>query len=198
MRISSFWAQLVRAARWHRRSLAALAAAGCVLAIIGALSPAPEATVPVVVAARALDGSDPITDDDLTVAEMPSRLVPDESVSDPTDLVGRLLAAPVPRGAPVTSLGVISSSASHAKGELLVPIHVRDRSALQVVRSGDRVTIVAAGQDGNPVTIAARVRVAQVPATESDDGVLLVAAPEEIAQKLAAWSGSSDLGIALG
>lgn len=199
MRISSFWAELVRVTRWHRRGLAAVAAALCVLTTLSALSPQAEPTTAVVVAARTLDGRTPLAADDLVVAQLPSRLAPEGSLDDSSGLVGRLLAAPVPSGAPVTELAVVSGGAAHEKGELLVPVRVQDSSVLAVVRPGDRVTVVAAGQDGNPVTLARRVRVAQVPSVEEGgQGLVLVAAPESVAGRLAAWAGSGHLGLALG
>lgn len=190
---------LVRAIRWHRRKLAALAAVGCVAATLGALTPPAPPTLDIVVAGRPVEGGHSLVADDLDVVAMPTDLAPEGALTSRAALVGRVLAAPVPRGAPLTELSVVSARAGASKGELLVPVPLDDDRVLSLVQVGDRVTVVSAGQDGQVVTLARRVRVAGVTqGRDASGGVLLLACPDEVAARLAAWSTGGSLGIALG
>lgn len=202
MRISDFGASLARAVRWHRRLLAALAAACAVLVSLTVLRPAPAATVDVLVAARALPAGSSLTAGDLRLAHYPPGLVPDGALDDPARLAGRVLASPADAGLPLTEQSVVEAGQATRKGELLVPFRVQDPQVLAMVRVGDRVTVVSPGEDGQAVTLASRVRVASVPPAgdggQSDQALLVVSADPETAGRLAAWAGGQGLGVALG
>ena len=208
MRIFSFWPRLRRAARWHRRELAACAAACCVLAIVSALSPPPEPTRNVVVASQALTSGQALTSDTVEVVEVPVGFVPEGALASVDEVNGRVLAGAVSRGSIVTRADILSSDTSPGEGELLVPFRLADAGLSTLVQAGDKVTVVTAGADGEVVVLARRARVVTVRSaaasggfgsTAGDDGVLVVVSVDETtAGKLATWAARSDLGIALG
>ena len=82
-------------------------------------------------------------------------------------------------------------------GEMLVPFRVYDAGIALLLHVGDRLTIVTSTPEGEAVTIAEHVRVAQLP-SQADDGVLsnsgssgtliVVAVPQSTAVQLAAVS----------
>lgn len=208
MRISRFWPQLRRAVRWHRRELAALAAALCVLATIGALSPPPEPTRAVLVASTALEAGRALGDDAVETAEVPTDVLPDGALTSVDEVAGRVLSGDVSSGSILTQADLLSTDTSPGHGELLVPFRLADAALSTLVRPGDRVTVVTAGADGAVVVLARRARVVTVrdaaasgtfASTAGDDGVLVVVSVDEVtAGKLATWAARSDLGIALG
>src|SRR4051794_25378589 len=85
-----------RALRRHRRKLAVLATLAAVLTGLTALAPPRPATVSVVTAARLLPGGSSITAADLDQTALPAQAVPDGALTDPTELIGRKVAGPVP------------------------------------------------------------------------------------------------------
>ncbi|MGJ3508748.1 SAF domain-containing protein [Enemella sp. A6] len=196
---TSWWRSVTRAVSWHRRRLAAVAAAVAVGATIMAVRPAPAPTVPVVVAAADLPSGVTVSDEHLTVARWPAGTVPDRAVTDPTAVHGRLVAAPLTKGSPLTEASVITPHTG-AAGRVLVPITLADRSVLSVLRVGDRIDLLAAGPEG-PITVATSARVAALPHQDSaggglfeSDGAgspLLVEVSESEAPRLAGVPGSN-------
>lgn len=181
---------LLRRLGHHRRTLAAIATALGVLTLVQALTPAPPATTPVVVAAAELTGGRTLTEPDLTVVDMPIELVPDSASADPTTLTGQILTATTPRGVPVTSQSVLSPRAL-APGRSVAPVRFADAGLVRVIRAGDRIDIIAAGPDIGPDAVVAEdVRVVTIPDAETDTGfgaasstqgvlILVEASPDE-------------------
>lgn len=206
MNPSQILASLARAVRWHRRALAALVAGCAVLLGLTALTPEASGTVTVLVASDDLPAGHRLSADDLLAAPYPAPLVPDLSTGEAPELAGRVLTAPVSRGTPVTMRSVVSAKLTPGKGELLVPVPLADPAVLAMVQVGDLVTVVAPGQEGQPVTVASRVRVAALPGSTDGAGLdgtgsralLVVAADQATASRLAAFSTGQGLGIALG
>lgn len=184
--------------------LAALA----VLVGLRAVSPEPEPTVPVLVAAHDLAAGSTLAVDDLRVARYPTALVPSRSLDSSADAVGRVVAAAVSAGSPMTANSTVSTQLSPGRGELLVPLHLADASVLALVRVGDLVTVVTTGDDQQVVTLASRVRVVALPQPHSsgsvvassgtDAGMVVVAADRTTAARLAAVGSTQQLGLALG
>ncbi|MEL4503794.1 SAF domain-containing protein [Luteococcus sp. H138] len=196
-----------RAVRWHRRPLAALLAAVAVLAGLASLSPPQAPTQSVLVAAAELPGGHVLTAKDLLPGYFPEGLAPQHAATASSELIGKMLAAPITRGTPFTRASTVSASLSPGRGEQLVPFRVADASALSLVQVGDRVTVVNGGTDGQVITLASRVRVAALPNPEaggtglsgqSSAGLVVVSAPPEVASRLAAFATGQGLGITLG
>lgn len=145
----------------HRRGLAALAAGVAVLLGVQATRPAPAPTVAVWAAARALQGGALLGEASLTRVQVPPDLVPDGAVTDPAEIVGRPLAAPVARGEVLTEVRVVGPDLAQAyPGSTAAPVRFADAEVVDLLRPGDRVDVVAAPQDGNG---SATVVVSDVP-----------------------------------
>lgn len=141
--------ELARFVRRHRRALAALCAALSVLALGAALRPSTPATQPVVVAAADLPSGHGLTPADLDVAHVAASLAPPGVHSDPAALPHRVLAAPVARGEPITSLRLVDAGGwSTAPGTTAVPVRVADPGAAALLAAGQRVDLMAAQGTG--------------------------------------------------
>lgn len=145
----------------HRRPLAALTAAGAVLAALQAISPPRPETVEVWTARRDLPGGTVLRDTDLASARLSPDTVPAEVVSDPQEVVGRTLAAPMSRGEVVTALRTVGRGLLHGyPGTTAVPLRITDAAVVDLLRVGDRVSLVVADPDGRA---ASRVLLEDVP-----------------------------------
>jgi pilus assembly protein CpaB len=82
---------------WHRRKLAVLAALAAVLTGLAAMADEGPPTLTVVRAAGELAGGTLLDSSDLELAQVVARDAPAGAILAVDDLVGRRLAAPVPR-----------------------------------------------------------------------------------------------------
>ncbi|GAB2568000.1 RcpC/CpaB family pilus assembly protein [Microlunatus antarcticus] len=162
--------QLRRAASWHRRKLAVLAAVATVLTGLASVAPPAPPTTPVVRTTQALAGGVLLSADDLEVVDLPRDAVPDRTMSDPAELVGRRLAAPVPRRQVLTVTALASVDSSVGVGHVLAPVRLADADVVALLEPGDLVDVIASAADGGATTTVARsVRVVTVPAADPDD-----------------------------
>jgi pilus assembly protein CpaB len=194
-----------------RRLLAALCAGVAVLAAVKAVAPPAERTVLVWAAARDLSGGSPLSVHDLRAVALPVDAVPAGALRAGTQVAGRLLAAPVRQGEPLTDVRLLGPSLLTAlpeAGLVAVPVRVADGSAAAaLVHPGDVVDVLAVGDpvsgrtNARPVTVASGVRVVAVPARSdiSGDGggLVVVAANRAAAAALAAASVGARLSLAL-
>jgi pilus assembly protein CpaB len=169
----------------HRRSLAAVSAGAAVLIGLQAASPAPPRRVEVWTASRVLPAGTVVQRRDLVRTAFAPDSVPDGAVRDPVEVVGRTLAAPVARGEPLTGLRTIGPGLLRGyPGATAVPLRITDADTVDLLRVGDRVSIVAADPDGRraPSELLDDVPVVAVPAaprggsTSSTPGRLVVVA----------------------
>lgn len=194
-----------------RRLLAALCAGVALLAGVKAVAPPAERTVAVWVAAHDLSGGSPLTAHDLRAVALPLAAVPAGALRAGSQVAGRLLAAPMRRGEPLTDvrlLGPTLLTALPEPGLVAVPVRVADGSAAAaLVHPGDVVDVLSVGDpvsgraDPRPVTVASAVRVVAVPARASiagdGGGLVVVAANRAQAAALAAASVGARLSLAL-
>ncbi len=146
-----------RAVLARRRPLAALLTAVAVLASLRTLSPAPEPTARVLVAAHDLASGAVLRAEDLTTAAYPVATVPDGLAAEP---VGRILAAPLRRGEPLTDVRLVGPSlVAGYDGRVAVPVRLPDAGTVALLTVGDHVDLVAADPGGG----GARVVAASVP-----------------------------------
>ena len=163
------WLSFRRAVSWHRRKLALLAAIAAVLTGLAAAAPEGPPTVTVVRAAAALDGGRRLNPDDLETARIVAADAPDDVIADPDALIGRTLAAPVPRGQVLTEQAVVSARAS--PGRVLAPLRLADAEATALLRAGDVVDVLAADPQAEDAFVAGRgVRVVTVPSPAESAG----------------------------
>jgi Flp pilus assembly protein CpaB len=131
-----------------QRALIALAVASGLLA--GVLYYAGTQRAPVVVAARDLDATHPLTADDLAIASLPSDAVPAGSVAEVSTALGKIPRAPLWRGQVVLAAALAEDAAAFHTG-LALPRGMRavalPMSAAQAVGGalvpGARVDVLA-------------------------------------------------------
>jgi Flp pilus assembly protein CpaB len=183
--------ELLRAARWHRRLLAAALLAGAMAFALHALAPPEPPTEPVVAAARDLPAGTRLTDTDLALARVDPSDVPDGALPRLALARGGTLASAARRGELLTDVRLVSTAAVDRLGPGLVgtPVRIADAESVGLLRPGDVVDVLAAGAtadgaSGGPARLAASaVRVVTVPRAAdgafglaTGDGALVVLA----------------------
>jgi hypothetical protein len=153
-RLRALGRRVRRAVLRRRRLLAAVCALVAVVAGLRTATAPPPATVAVTVAARDLGAGRVLRPGDLTIAEFAPGTVPSRLLRDP---VGHELASPLPRGAPVTELGVLGPSLVQGRPDLVaLPVRLPDTAMVELLRVGDEVDLVAADPQGGPAATVAR------------------------------------------
>lgn len=156
---------LRRAVLGHRRLIAFAATALAVLAGLHALAPPRPPTASVLVAAHDLAAGSTLTRADLQVQRASPDTVPDGVVRRPE---GRVLAAAVRRGEPITDVRLIGRSLA-TPGSTALPVRLPDTAMADLLRPGDRVDLYATDPSaGGTSSVARDVLVLAVPA--KDDG----------------------------
>lgn len=202
---------------WHARHLRfgfgravrvrrALATAFGVLAVVLALCPAhPSPTTAVLVAARDLPAGSVLGAAEVMVQEVPAHLLPDGAAQVPGPVLGRVLAAPVRRGEPLTDVRLAGPELTRAVAmnpeAVSVALRLADPGVAALLRPGLTVDVVTAGQrEGEPVLLARGARVLAVlgasPAHRSGEGQLVLVGLEPLAAtRVAAASISQTLTV---
>jgi Flp pilus assembly protein CpaB len=192
--------QLPHIGRWPR-----LLFAGCclLLALLSAVSDEPAAgpagrTSPVVVTRRPLPAGHVLTRRDLAVAGWRPGTRPHGAAADPTEFVGRRLAGPIGPGEPVTAVRLMGADLAAALPADLVAAAVTlgDPHAADLIRTGDRVDLLATAKPLDPlvgttrrrtavrVLATGRLVLAVLPARASADAELVVAVDRETALRI--------------
>lgn len=187
----------------HRRGLAALCAGLAVLVVLGAASPPAPPTVRVWTAATDLSGGSVVRPAALAARDLPPEALPDDAVTDPREVVGRVLAAPVTRGETLTRLRVVQGRLLRGyPGRTAVPLRITDAAAVSLLRVGDRVSFVLADPDGRTApevlvedvpVVALPVPEERGPATSAPGGLVVVAVPDLAATRVAARAATAVL-----
>ncbi|KAA1422833.1 hypothetical protein FE697_011815 [Mumia zhuanghuii] len=171
---------LRRRVRTHRRPLAALCAAGAVVATVQAAQPDPGPTQQVLVANTTLRSGSLVGPGDVEATAVPAALVPAGALASIDDTRGRIVAAPVPEGAMMTRLSLVGPGLldGYRRGTALVSVRVADAAGVTAVRVGDAVDVVGTDPRGTsaPKVLARRAQVAATPSDEGDDRAVLVLA----------------------
>jgi pilus assembly protein CpaB len=183
---------VLRAASWHRRPLAAIAAALAVLAGVSATLPEgpPERTV--LVAAHELDGGTVLTAADVEGRLLRAADVSAGALSSAEQVVGRAVSAPVAEGQVLTPLALVAPRAGPTSGRVVAPVRLSDPGLVALLRPGDVVDLVGTDEQGGGASVVARgARVVTVPhlddeaASGSVGGLVLVSVPPGAATALA-------------
>jgi pilus assembly protein CpaB len=187
----------------HRRPLAALAAAGAVLLGLEATTAPPPPTVPVWTAARDLPGGTVLSADDLVSSGFAPGTVPDDVVGDLRLVLGRRLAAPLSRGEPLTTVRTVAPGLLRGyPGRTAVPVRITDGDVVDLLRVGDRVTLVLADPDGRtpPRTLVEDVPLVGIPpiratglSTGTPGRLVVAAVPSALAADVAAGAATGIL-----
>jgi pilus assembly protein CpaB len=190
-----------------RRVAAALLAT---VALVTAVRPAPEQArtpdvVEVAVAAHDLPSGTVLTAADVAVASYPPDAVPAGVAPAPDPLLGRVLAGGVRVREPITDARLVGAglTALLPVGQVAAPVRLADVAVAALVRTGDRVDVLAALPDGEEAErVAAGVLVLAAPGPASADpdpaaGLLVLAVDPATAARLAAASTTATLTVSL-
>jgi Flp pilus assembly protein CpaB len=188
-----------RALRRHRRKLALLATLAAVLTGLTALAPPRPATESVVTAARLLAAGSTITAGDLGRTALPAQAIPDGAVTDPTALIGRKVAGPVPAKQVLTTSSLLRNRS--AGRTVVAPLPLADDRISGLLEAGDVVDVLAAEtESGETRVVASAVRVVtgaigENETTAETGGLVLVEVSPDTAAQLAGAASTSVLSI---
>ena len=200
----------------RRRLVAAALCAVAVTLLILRFAPPDARTVAVLTAAGEVPAGTMIAADDITVARFPADLVPADALSEVSEAAGQTATVALSAGQPLTGSSVLGPGVlgGQAEGTTAATVRVSDPAVLRHIRPGDRVDVVhhpdGAGADA-PHTLAASVLVLwSAPAatgqdppllsaagTDTDAGLVVLAAARETASELAALDGSGRVSLVL-
>lgn len=200
--------RLLRALSWHRRLLAALAAAIACFSVLQVVAPKPPETVPAVVLTHAVAAGATLQADDVAETRLPVEAVSDTALTSSREVVGRVLVAPLPSRAIVTSLSLLSAKRSVRAGLVLAPVRLADDEIAGLVEVGSVIDLFGGSPDGAVGRVATNVRVVTVlppssaasGAFSSDSGtgpVVLVEVAPSLVERLVAASAQGPLQVAL-
>jgi Flp pilus assembly protein CpaB len=193
----------------RRAAAALLVTVALLLALRPAGAPATDAAppgTPVVVAAGDLAAGAVLSRADLDVARLPPGAVPVGTVDDPAGLVGRTVAGSVRAREPLTDTRLVGPglTALLEPDQVAAPVRLADLAVAALVRTGDRVDVLATPPDGasaETVVAGALVLSSGGPegqaATDPAAGLLLVAVDGPTAALLAAAAASATLTVTL-
>lgn len=184
---------------WTRTVLARRVAAGglVVLAAVAALRPDPDdERVDAVVAARDLSPGSQLNAGDVRIERLSAATLPDGIQSDVAAVVGATLTGPVRRGEALTDVRLLTprlAEAAVGPAARIVPLSLDETAVLDLIRPGDVVDVLAAGEeaDTRPRVVATDAIVVLVSEKASGTGagagrVVLVALPAHAANEVAA------------
>lgn len=136
----------------HRRGLAALAAALCVLAALSATSAAKTPTTTVVVAAREIPAGTTLAETDLATRQVRTADLPDRVVTSAGVLLGKATGGPLARNSVLTDLAIVSGRTASAAGRVVMAVKVADAEVARLIAPGMRVVLLAGGATGGVLT----------------------------------------------
>jgi pilus assembly protein CpaB len=189
-----------------RRVAAALLTA---LALVLAVRPAPESpssgapeAVRVAVFSRDLPAGTVLGPADLAVAGYPPGAVPAGVETEPEPLVGRALAGSARAREPVTDARLVGPGLTSLlpPGQVAAPVRLADLSVAALVRTGDRVDVLATVPDASTAEVVAGgalVLATSDAAAEPGAGLLLLGVDANTAARLAAAATSATLTVTL-
>lgn len=189
----------------HRRLIAAALAALATASALTALSPPPPPTTHILTAARDLP-SGPLHPDDLVLHPFPPTAVPDGALRSPDAAKGRILAAPVRRGEPITDARLLGPAllATYGPNTVATPIRLADAETAKLLSPGDIINVLATstaweGPAALPAqTIAENVPVIATPHSPTPTGlskpetgalIILATTPDQAAHLATAQAG---------
>jgi Flp pilus assembly protein CpaB len=172
---------------------------------VEAASAPPEALVPVVVADRDLAGGRRLGPEDLTTVPFLAASLPKGTLGSEAAALGRVLAAPLRSGEPVTDVRLVAPGLLDGyPGLVAAPVRIADSGTVRLLRVGDRIDVVAADPErGGAAVVARAASVVAVPRTDRDHdgigsgGLLVVAVTSADAVLLAELAVSSVLSVVL-
>ena len=186
------------------------------LALVLALRPPPPGpagptevpTAAVTVAAADLSAGAVLAAGDLVTTQLPEEAVPAGTTADPAELTGRLLAAPLRAGEPVTDVRLVGPglTALLPAGQVAAPVRLADLAVAGLAAPGDRVDVLATAPDAADAEVVVSGALVLSPSTTTDAGavdaapaagLLLLAVDSATGARLAAAAASDTLSVTL-
>ena len=211
MPVPSFLRDLRRVAGWHRRLLAGAFAAASVALGLEALEPSPPPSVRILAAATDLPAGATLSPADLTTSALSPEAVPAGAFHPGDPVSGRVLAAPLRAGEPLTDVRLVGTALLRTYGQdtVAAPVRIADADAVRLLSPGDRVDVLAAagtswGRQSDPVltpavTVAHAVPVLTVAGRRgggmSDGALVVLATSPTVAEQLAGAAVSARLSV---
>ena len=186
-----FLTSIVTFISWHRRAVGAVLAGAAVL-IIGSSLRTPIPATSVVVVASALPAGHVLSKDDLSLRSLPDEGLPDATLAEVGEAVGRTLVADVSAGT-VLQPGTLAVDYAVTPGRAIVPITVNDDALRALLSPGDRVSLVAQGPEGMEV-LSHDARIVALPNT-APTGSQISAATQRPSTLILVEVGSDDAPI---
>jgi pilus assembly protein CpaB len=159
----------------HRRAIAALLAATAMACALLALHPAPG--VEILVAARDLPGG-PLAAADVEPAHFPPDVIPAGALRPDASVTGRVLAAPMRAGEPLTDTRLLGPGllSGYGPGLLATPVRIADADAAKLLSPGDVIDVLSAPADFTHASadvhpVARHLRVVTTPTGDTDTAI---------------------------
>lgn len=189
----------------NRRLAVALLLCAAAGIAVHQLTPAPSHTVSVLAAARDLPAGATLSGTDLAAVSVPPAVLSAGTFTEPAELNGKQLAAPLRKGQLLTDAQLVGPGllTGAPPGSAAVPLRMADPSSIQLVSPGQLVTVVLTSGVGYEQKSASKVLATGVPvlwtseqegqsgqwlASGDSDGLMVVAATPVQASALAGAS----------
>lgn len=178
----------------QRRLLAAVCAGLAAVTLVMVLLPRSQGDR-IVVAHTRIDPGTVITSRLVTTRVFPPQLIPDNAVTDPSQVVGTTSASSLDAGTPVTTTALLEAApANIPAGHVRVPISVSDPATTTVLRPGHRIQVYSATAEEASSIVDDALVVSVTTAHDQFTGqtsVVTIAVRQEDAPKLAGNAGLS-------
>lgn len=193
----------------HRRGLAALLAALAVWLIAGPRPDEQSPGVPVLTAAQALAGGSTLTSASVRVVQAPAGMVPAGALTSVDQAAGQTVVADRPTGSILTRSDLLSAPRA-GPGRALTAIRISDTAPLAMLRVGQTVNVVVAGEADQIRTLASSAVVRSILsgsaltgsgsgplAAGGDIAVIVVSTDPTSAARIASHASSESIGIVM-
>ncbi|GLZ41775.1 Flp pilus assembly protein CpaB [Actinokineospora sp. NBRC 105648] len=182
-----------------------VAAALVVPAAAIALRPPPaDDSVPLLVAARALAPGVALTAADVRVVRAPPDLRPPSAIANPDEIPGRVPAAAIDPGEPITGVRLVGReniAATMGEDAAAVPVRLADPGVAGLLRPGARVDVITSDPDsGRPIVLARDAAVVTVRPPEDGGGrgsLVVIALMRDSATQVASVSLGQQVAVTL-
>lgn len=167
-----------------------------VLAALRTLSPAPDPTTDVLVAAHDLEAGSVLGEDDLERVAWPVDTAP-SGLAAPADVLGRTVTGPVRAGEPVTDVRLVSAALLEGYPDLeAVPVRIPDDGVVGLLRVGDRIDLLATDpRSGDTQRVGEALPILALPqdgppaqANGADGALVVVGTTPEMSENVASAS----------
>lgn len=178
----------------QRRLLAAVCAGLATVTLVMVLIPRSHGDR-IVVANTHIDPGTVIASRQVTTKVFPPQLIPENAVTDPSQVVGTTSASSLDAGTPVTTTALLDAApANIPEGHVRVPISVSDPATTSVLKPGHRIQVYSATAEQTSSLVDNALVIAVTTANDQFTGqtsVVTIAVKQEDAPKLAGNAGLS-------